>query len=147
MNEISSAAGADGRNGAAVGRRLARPVAGSAVPGAQRLARNTPWSLELVEAGDYVFALRRWPGEADAAMAGGVPARRLRWEFRAGDALPIARARHWRSGIGRATVNRDGQSDRFNVALKAGPVPVKTWFCDAAGAEIAGAYYVYVTRE
>ena len=38
----------------------------------------------------------------------------------------------------------DDKAVTFNVTLPRGPMELQTWFRDAAGQEIAGAYYVYV---
>ena len=113
------------------------------------LARNAPWSLEVVEAGDYVFELRRWPRDADVALS--TDCRRislLTANFRPARRSPSP-------GRNCAVGNRDWTSDvkatdksiSFNVPLKAGPMPAQTWFYDEAGAELCGAYYVYVTRK
>jgi arylsulfatase len=45
-----------------------------------------------------------------------------------------------------AAVSADDKFVRFTVPLKAGDVQAKTFFYDAAGAELCGAYYVYVER-
>jgi len=46
------------------------------------------------------------------------------------------------------TVNTQDKEITFNVALKAGAkLPMQSWFYDANGRELCGAYYAYVRRK
>jgi hypothetical protein len=111
--------------------------------------KNAPWTVTVTRAGRYEFALRRWPKEADAPISAGVPEARLTdGVFPAGKALPIAKAR---LKIGDFDQTRPvGASDKavvFTAPLKAAAgLKLQTWFYDAQGKELCGAYYAYVRR-
>ncbi|MBN2023907.1 MAG: arylsulfatase [Pirellulales bacterium] len=110
--------------------------------------RNGAWNVVVDRPGRYEFELRRWPREADAALDAGLPAaKHADGTFPAGVALPIAKARLSIAGFdeSRATPAGD-KSVTFTAELPAGRTRLKTWFMDAAGEEICGAYYVYVKR-
>lgn len=113
------------------------------------LARSGPWGLNVARDGNYVFELRRWPREADAALTAEMPAfKAVDGEYPAGKALPIARAKLQIGEAEQAADVKPGDKFvRFTVPLKAGPIKAQTWFYDAAGKELCGAYYVYVHRE
>ncbi|MBI5690553.1 MAG: arylsulfatase [Verrucomicrobia bacterium] len=111
--------------------------------------RNGVWHLEVARAGRYAFELRRWPREADAPLAGGLAAAKHDFgEFPAGTALPIAAA-EIRAGAhsDRRKVEVGEHEVTFAVQLPAGRTTLQTWFRDAAGRDLCGAYYVYVTRQ
>lgn len=111
--------------------------------------RNGPWGLDVVQEGEYVFELRRWPREANVPLTAGVP------EFKhvddtlpEGKPLPIAKAK-LRVGTAEHTCNLspDDTCARFVVPLRKEQVKAQTWFYDADGNELCGAYYVYVRRK
>lgn len=111
--------------------------------------RNGAWHLEVAAPGTYRFELRRWPREADLPLhAASKPARLTDGELAAGNALPIAEAR---IRIGDQTQTRPvTATDRaitFEAPLAAGPIDVETFFNDANGEELCGAYYLYVKRK
>jgi len=113
--------------------------------------RNGPWTVLPEKAGEYEIALRRWPVEADAAVSAGVPEFKAReGGLPAGKALPIAKAR---LKIGEffdesKPVAATDKEVVFKVTLKTGSkVPMQTWFLDAAGEELCGAYFAYVRRK
>src|SRR5262249_33544628 len=55
---------------------------------------NGPWYIQAAKDGEYEIALRRWPKEADAALAGGVPAfKGVDGGLPEGKALPVAKVR------------------------------------------------------
>ena len=63
-------------------------------------------------------------------------------------ALPVAEARlRVGSFDERHKVSANDQAVVFTATLPAGRTKLQTWFLDAAGKEIAGAYYVYVERK
>lgn len=111
--------------------------------------KNGVWHVEIDRAGTYEFTLRRWPTEAQTAIAAATP------EYRAADgvlaagvALPIAQARLKIGDFDRtAKVATDDQSVTFTAELKAGPAELQTWFLDANVQEICGAYFVSVRRK
>jgi hypothetical protein len=111
--------------------------------------RNAPWGIQSRREGSYVFELRRWPKEADAAISAGLPPFKfVDGEFPAGKALPISKATI-RVGDVEASqnVNPTDKFLRFTFQLTSGPTKVQTWFFDADGKELCGAYYVYVHHE
>ena len=64
-----------------------------------------------------------------------------------GKALPIARARLKVSKFDRTVpVAATDKVISFTMDLPAGPTDLKTWFLDANGKLLTGAYYVSVTR-
>ncbi len=111
--------------------------------------KNGYWHLDVAEAGEYEFELRRWPREADTALRAGLPAIQLTAGSRGpGVALPIAQAR---IRLGHLTMSKQVEehdlSAVFQVTLERGPVRLHTWFDDEDGEAIAGSYYVYVRRK
>ena len=63
------------------------------------------------------------------------------------EALPIASARLQVAGINQnKTVAAGDKAAVFRVKLPAGRTTLQTWFADAGGKELCGAYYVYVKR-
>ena len=112
------------------------------------------WLLDVAQAGEYEFELRRWPREIDIPLADPGPD--------GGHALPIARARLFISGVHHLDiaekppygfegltkkVAKDDTHATFTVNLRKGPIALHTWFDDASRETIASAYYVYVTRK
>jgi arylsulfatase len=111
---------------------------------------NGPWYVIAERAGTYEIELRRWPREADAAIAGGVPAfRAVDGGLPAGVALPIARARLKLGDVDETKpVGPTDKGVTFKVTLPAGTkMPLETWFSDAEGRELCGAYFAYVLRK
>ncbi len=113
----------------------------------RRQKRNGRWALFVEREGEYEFELRRWPTEADAAIGAAMPAYKgVDGTFGAGVAFPVAQAAFEIAGA--MQTKPVGTSDKavtFIAKLRRGPTEMQTWFRDADGAEIAGAYYVYVT--
>jgi arylsulfatase A-like enzyme len=114
--------------------------------------QNGVWHVRVARTSTYEFALRRWPREADAAITAGLPAFPAPGgvgNLPAGVALPIAQAR-LRVGAQeqRAPVTAQDKEIVFTVPLKAGDhTQVQTWFADAQGQQLCGAYYLYVKRK
>lgn len=110
--------------------------------------KNGPWAIFVEREGEYEFSLRRWPIEADAAIAAALPAHKgVDGSTQPGDAFPVASA-ELKIGDARKSkaVAAEDKAATFTVSLQRGRTEVQTWFRDAGGAEIAGAYYVYVRR-
>ena len=121
----------------------------------RRAGKNGVWDLFVERDGDYEVSLRRWPVEANAAIAAGVPEYvpedkhvEEAFRYRAGDAWPIASAQLKISGaeLSKPVTSSDIEII-FNVPLKRGRTELQTWFRDAEGKELGGAYYVYVRRQ
>jgi hypothetical protein len=65
----------------------------------------------------------------------------------AGKALPIARARLKVANFDQTVpVTATDKAISFTVNLPAGPTDLQTWFLNANGGLLTGAYYVYVNR-
>ena len=113
------------------------------------LRRNGAWNLLIARSGTYEIELRRWAREANAPLAAGLPPHpNPDGEFPAGVALPIAKARLKVADLDQSlTVGPSDTAVNFTVKLKAGPTKLQTWFYAAVGAEICGAYYVYVHKQ
>jgi arylsulfatase len=113
------------------------------------LNRNGPWHLLAEKDGTYEIELRRWPREADAPIRAGVPAfKAVDGGLPPGKALPVVRAR---LRVGDVDESRPvGPTDKgitFTVPLKAGTkTRMQTWFYDAEGKQLCGAYFAYVRR-
>ena len=97
---------------------------------------------------DYRIALRRWPVEADTAITAGLPPyTAVDGTYVAGKALPIRYARLKVASFDKTVpVTAMDKMISFNVNLPAGPTDLQTWFRDANGNLLTGAYYVYVRR-
>ena len=113
-------------------------------------------AASFARAGDYTFDLRRWPREIanETTMTSRllVPIRVTQSNaLTYGKALPIhtARIRIWNGdktyADERQEVKPDSDGAVFTVRLPAGPAMVQTWFYDASGKELCGAYYDYVS--
>ena len=111
--------------------------------------KNGYWELDVAEAGDYEFELRRWPRDSGLALRDGVEATQVTdGQLSEGVALDVARAR---IKIGRFEARRPVKPGdthvTFNATLEAGPKRLYTWFGDSRNQQIVGAYYVYVRRK
>lgn len=98
---------------------------------------NGFWAIEVAEAGEYHFDLRRWPVEASTPIRGALEG---------GAALAINEAK---LSIGDQTLSAPvGETEhavRFTLMLEKGKIKLKTEFlCDDGKAR--GAYYVVVAR-
>lgn len=114
------------------------------------LRRNGVWNLNVARSGNYEIEMRRWPREADAPISAGLPSLAADYDgtSRPGVALPITNARLKVGSFDQMkTVTPTDKAQTFHARLKAGPTQLQTWFTDAGGGEICGAYYVYVRRK
>ncbi|MGH9842859.1 MAG: arylsulfatase [Blastocatellia bacterium] len=112
--------------------------------------KNGVWHVRIARGGNYQFELRRWPKEADAAITAGVP------EFKATDgslpagrALPVAKARIKIGAFDQTVaVTAQDKAVTFSVPLQAtSKTQLQTWFYDAQGNQLCGAYFVYAKRQ
>lgn len=114
------------------------------------VARNGVWHLTVDQPGEYQIELRRWPRESRLKLNEGTPALDVTdGQFGEGRALPIARATIEIGGF-HSTGEPDNSGEAIvfeNVSLESGPVELKTIMQDSQGAEICGAYYVYLKRK
>jgi arylsulfatase len=112
--------------------------------------RNAPWNVLVERDGEYEISLRRWPAEADLPITAASPPFKgpEGSNFPAGVALPVAKARLKIGDTDRdAPVKETDKAITFTVTLKAGRTQLQTWFYDAAGKELCGAYYTDVRRK
>jgi len=121
-------------------------VEGSLPGGRPQPTLNCPWYVEVLQAGEYEIALRRWPKEADAPITAPQPAYQgVDGSFPKGLALPAAKARLTIAGLDVSKpVGPKDKAAVFRVKLPAGRTKLQTWFYDADGKELCGAFYVYV---
>ncbi len=117
----------------------------------QRQIRGAPvangfWAVEIAQAGQYRFELRRWPREADLAMSANYTDKQLNQEKAPGIGVAVVKAQLSISGIHK---EKDvGAADKFaafTISLAKGLAELRTSLLDARGVE-RGAYYVYVER-
>lgn len=130
---------------------------------AEGRANNGFNAVNFGVAGDYTFDLRRWPREiADESTVTselhtpirvGNAGKDGKYKLTTGRALLIrsARIRIWNGDKTYAdekqAVGPDSDGAVFTIhSLPAGPAMVQTWFYDAEGRELCGAYYNYVHR-
>ena len=115
------------------------------------------WLLELSEARNYRFEVRRWPRGVDAAMTDGIgPTTDPEIEYIGhrsyridvpGKALDIASVELKLSNHDDVTkkIDPDAQSVQFELELPAGPVDIEAWLISPDGKR-QGAYFVYVEQ-
>ncbi len=110
--------------------------------------KNSYWCLEVAQAGEYEFELRRWPREADLALDAPITETKVTdGTYVSGPAWPVAQARMSIAGHDeKQPVASGSRAATFRAHLEAGPTELHTSFDDAEGNEICGAYYVYVKR-
>jgi hypothetical protein len=110
---------------------------------------NAPWNVLIERDGDYEISLRRWPKEADAAITAGLPPYEgVDGSFPEGKALPAVKARLRIAGVDVSKAVAEGdKAATFTVQLRAGKTRLETWFYDAKGKELCGAFYVEVLRK
>jgi hypothetical protein len=121
--------------------------------------QSGPWRIRVQTPGIYRLEVRRWPREADAPLAGAPPAKstppdawlrgkpvtRLLYGDRPPKALPVARV-GVRIGdtMLQSRVNPEDRAAVFEITLAAGEQTIESWFFDASGAKLAGAYFAYL---
>jgi hypothetical protein len=110
--------------------------------------KSGDWHIEVAQAGEYAFALSRWPDDSGLRLRDGAAKTRVTDGALAdGPDWPVASARIRVGHQERtAAVPADARAARFTLALPAGRTTLQAAFLDAAGAEIAGAYYVTAKR-
>ena len=118
-------------------RNIRAPVTGSGT-----------WHVHAAHAGTYSFTLRRWPQESCLGIAAPAPPLEgVDGGWPAGNALPAASA--WlRAGAAEDTLPvPDGATEvTFRMPLERGPAQIRSWWRDAAGNHLAGAFYLTAER-
>ena len=102
------------------------------------------WHVQAACAGTYSLTLRRWPEESGLAIAAEAPPLvGVDGGWPAGKAIPAASA--WlRAGGSEAIlpVPEGATEVTFRMPFDAGPAQIRSWWIDAAGNQLAGAYYL-----
>jgi len=130
-------------------RQLGVPVVEGSLPGGRPMpVMNAPWNVEIARAGTYRISLRRWPREANTAITAPLPEYRgVEGSFPPGKALPAASARLKVADVDlREPVAAGDKAVTFTAPLPAGKTTLQTWFYDADGKGLCGAFYVEVER-
>lgn len=111
--------------------------------------KNAPWNAIVEKDGDYEISLRRYPKEANLAITAGFPPVQVTdGQLPEGRALPIAKARLRISDFDATrAVSTNDKAATFIVKLKAGKTQLHTWFYDAEGKELCGAFYTEVRKK
>ena len=106
------------------------------------------WHVHAAHAGTYSFTLSRWPRESGLGIAAPAPPLEgVDGGWPAGNPLPVASA--WlRAGTGEDTLPvPDGAPEvTFRMPLERGPAQIRSWWIDAAGNHLAGAFYLTAER-
>ena len=102
------------------------------------------WHVNVAREGFYGFTLRRWPQESGLGVSAPAPVMQgVDGWWPEGKALPVASA--WlRAGVDEQTlpVPTGAVDVTFQMELVRGPTQVKSWWYDADGNRLAGAYYL-----
>jgi arylsulfatase len=107
------------------------------------LRKNSYWLLDVVTPGTYNFELRRYPKESGMLLTE---------QKGSAKSLPIHTAKIFittetKEYLGKKSVVKEGaKAVVYTFQLEKGPIALHTWFEDADGTGLAGAYYVYVTK-
>ncbi|MBN9518593.1 arylsulfatase [bacterium] len=109
------------------------------------------WHVTVEEAGEYEFALRRWPERTKAALGDRYdpsptsPGNKAKLKTAA---FPtIARGTVELAGVKEsAPADPRATAATVRVRLPAGRTRMKAWFSDAAGTDLCGAFFVTVTK-
>ncbi|HEX5103600.1 MAG TPA: arylsulfatase [Pirellulaceae bacterium] len=111
------------------------------------------WHIQVVQPGDYVFTLRRWPEQTKAALGAKYePSTRSpanRPNVKTVGFPTIARAR-LEIADQKAEVAADAKEAGVTITvadLSKGRTTLKAWFADAEGKDLCGAFFVTVVRK
>ncbi len=128
-----------------------------------QIAKGSPlagaWEVSVVEAGTYRFEVRRWPREANApiqgipaftktvdAWAANGPVEKLIY----GDQMKALPVKSVQLEVGDyhgvKEISKTNTYVTFDVKLEKGNINVKGVMLDEENQQIAGAYYVYITK-
>ena len=106
------------------------------------------WHVHAAHAGTYSFTLRRWPRESGLGIAAPAPPLQgVDGGWPAGNALPVASAWLRAGGSEQTLPVPDGAAEvSFRLPLGRGPAQIRSWWIDAAGNHLAGAFYLTAER-
>ena len=106
------------------------------------------WHVDIAKEGRYELTLRRWPEESHLSIAASAPVMQgVDGSWPEGKALPVSSA--WlRAGREEQTcaVPVGETKVTFEMKLGLGPLELKSWWYDAEGNQLAGAYYLTAKR-
>lgn len=110
------------------------------------------WHVNVEEAGDYEFTLRRWPEQTKAALgdkyepSARSPANKAKIVTRSFPS--IAAAKIELGGVAaKEKADPKATGATFAVKLPAGKTTLKAWFADADGKDLCGAFFVSVRKK
>jgi len=106
-------------------------------------AKNGYWDLQVEKSGTYEIDLYGWPKGSDVSLSAKFPAPP---SFREIAGRPVARAKLKIGEQEFTAKTADGDTHvSFKVPLKKDARPrLQSWFSDAEGKDLGGAYFVYV---
>ena len=106
------------------------------------------WHIEVEEAGDYLFEMRRWPREAETAIAAGLPEYQAEDDlFSEGVSLPITQADLTVEGQNRRiTVSPRDEAARVKLRLERGKTTIQCLFRNENGDAVCGVYYLAISN-
>jgi arylsulfatase A-like enzyme len=112
-------------------------------------AKSGYWHVDVDQSGVYEFEMRRWPVESGYGLNDSITATQVTdGIFPPGVSFPIASAKIIIGDEEQSTtVTPKDKSARFTFHLDAGETSILTYFNDADGDRILGAYYLYVKRK
>ena len=106
------------------------------------------WHVNVARDGMYSLTLRRWPEESGLGISAPAPVMQgVDGTLPEGKALPVASA--WlQAGPREASqgVPEDATGIEFRIPLDAGPSTLRSWWYDAEGTPLTGAYYLTAER-
>jgi len=102
------------------------------------------WHVEVAAGGLYSLTLRRWPEESGLGISAPAPVMQgVDGTFPEGKALPVATASlQVRESEQIQPVPTDADAVTFRMELTSGPAQIRSWWYDAEGNQLAGAYYL-----
>ena len=107
------------------------------------------WHVDVVKDGRYSLVLRRWPEESGLGIAAPAPIMQgIDGSWPKGRALPVDSA--WlQAGPNAETkaVPEGAEQIAFEMEWARGPTQLKSWWYDADGSQLAGAYYLTAERK
>ena len=107
------------------------------------------WHVDVARSGLYSLTLRRWPEESGLGIAAPAPVMQgVDGSWPEGKALPVASA--WlQAGPNEQTqpVPNGAAHISIEMELARGPAELKSWWYDAEGNQLAGAYYLTAERK
>ncbi|HVL11885.1 MAG TPA: hypothetical protein VM529_04940, partial [Gemmata sp.] len=109
------------------------------------------WHIQVEEAGEYEFVLRRWPEQTKAALGAAYEPNQKspKYNSKTTRSFPtIATAKVEIAGVkGEAKADPKAAGAPVTVKLPAGKTTLKAWFADASGKDLCGAFFVTVRKK